>query len=113
VAINANLNPAFRGESYTITWTHASASDITGWSITFAMYTTQYSTTAVLTKTVGSGVTLTDPTIGVATITLSAANLTIAAGTYYFVVSRTDAGYESQLTYGNFEVKIPAVAGTA
>jgi hypothetical protein len=74
--------------------------NITGWALAFTARTT--AGTVVVTKTTAAGgIVLTDPTNGLATVTLLAAD---TAGTdarnLLFAVSRTDSGLNRAVTEG-------------
>lgn len=94
--IGLRPNPIFPGEDVTITFT-VTGVDVTGWAMSFAVGT--------VTKTVGSGVTLTDPTNGVLTVTLAAADTTtLGAGDKDFKLRRTDSGSNAVVAHGTLRV---------
>lgn len=80
------------------------ALDITGWSISFTLKQT-YSGGALITKTVGSGITLTNPTAGVLSVSLLAADTNQTAGRYFYALARTDSGAHAILTAGDWTIK--------
>lgn len=103
----------YRGEAYSITDTvrntAGTAVAITGWALAFTVRSDFDSDTVLLSKTTGSGITITSGSGGVMTITITAANtLALAAGEYVYDVQRTDSGSEALLTIGTLRVK-PAV----
>lgn len=81
-----------RGQDATITVTQTPAEDITGWTLS-AIVRAYNGGTALVTKTVGSGITLTTPSTGVFTITFSASDLALTPGAYVWEVTRTNSGY--------------------
>lgn len=68
--------------------------DLTGATVTFAMSKdkpgSRFNATAKITKTVGDGVTLTDPTNGVMTVALDAADTDDLSGRYHYEIEVTD-----------------------
>ena len=81
---------------FTIYDSAGAAQNITGWTIQFKMAATDGGT-AVLTKSA----TLTSPTTGLCTVaTLSADTSGLAAGTYFYALSRTDSGNNAVLAHG-------------
>lgn len=99
--------PVYIGEDVTITYLvtdrNGNVQDITGWAITFSVLNAPQGTVQ-FSKTVGSGIVLSAPTAGVATITLTAANLTLAADEYVWEAVRTDSGHSTVLGRGKFPV---------
>lgn len=74
--------------------------DITGWSIQFVIHPTG-SETNLVTKTIGSGVTIISGPAGQGTISIAAADTaSIAPATYLFRIERTDTGSDEVLTIG-------------
>lgn len=97
----AIVQPAFvlaeAGESLDVVLTVPG--DTTGWSITADLRTSAKSAAALVTKTVGSGITNTPgASESTLTISFSAANLTLTPGAYVWAVRRTDAGAEFPIT---------------
>lgn len=96
-----------RAQDLTIRAALAPPRDLTGWSVSFTVRDA-LGGSAVLTKTVGGGITLTDPGQGVLTITLAKADTSgltvssaLAAGKgYVWDVKRTDAGSNLVLARG-------------
>jgi hypothetical protein len=104
MAENVNLG-CFAGEDVVISFTvrrSGVAIDITGWAVTFRLLTS--AGLEVAEKTVGSGVTLTDPEAGVLTVTLASADTDQAAGIYSHTLARTDSGGKTVLAYGQFGI---------
>lgn len=97
-----------RGEDVTIEVT-VTGVNVTGWALSFAIALT-YRDTAIITKTVGSGITITDGDNGVFEITLADTDTDgLPTGTRVWDVKRTDAGEEAVLTRGELEL-LPNVA---
>lgn len=83
--------------------------DITNWAVTFEVRAFAGSATALLSKTVGMGVTLTDPTNGVLQVRLLRADtvdvngaVLIQPGRYVYALHRTDSGAATELAFGDF-----------
>lgn len=75
------------------------AQNITGWSITFTAH--QFSGPSLITKTVGSGITITNGTGGQLTVAIASADTAgLSPGNYLYSITRTDAGSEAVLTEG-------------
>lgn len=81
--------------------------DISTWSIVFTMRRNQEDSVAVLSKACG----ILDGPNGTFTLTLTKAETTLPAGTYYYDVQRDNVGGEDVLSIGTFtiiqEVKTP------
>ena len=96
-----------RAQDLTIRAALSPPRDITGWAVTFTVKD-GLGGTAVLTKTVGSGITLTDPGQGVVTVALDKADtsaLTVSSALpagkgYVWDVKRTDPGHNLVLARG-------------
>lgn len=89
-------NPVFAGEDVVITFTITST-DITGWALSFVA--------GAVTKTVGSGITITDGANGVCTVDLAAADTTaLGAGDTSFKLRRTDSGSNTVLSFGTLRI---------
>lgn len=85
----------------------STAQNITGWSISFMLKKKQTDSDAAakITKTTASGITLTTPASGLLTISIADTDTdSLAADTYWYEVKRTDAGFESILTYGTCQL---------
>jgi hypothetical protein len=87
--------------------------DITGYALSWMVKDdlADLDAAAVLTKTVGAGITITgsyhqNPNSNTqrAVVTLSAANLTIAQRSYWWELKRTTSGSETRLAYGLLNV---------
>jgi hypothetical protein len=80
--------------------------DITGWTISFVLQ--DNTNTAVVTKTTGSGIAITDAPNGVLQVTLNAVDTSgLTAGTFHLIVKRTDVGSESILSRGPASLQQP------
>jgi len=91
----------FVGEDQRLDWTiygvDQEPQDITGWTITFKLATSQTATAAV-TKTA----TLTTPAGGLCSVSLAAADTSgLTPGRWYYTLARTNAGNNQVLAYGN------------
>lgn len=93
----------YRGEDVTITFVLDPVRDITAWSLTFTILDLPLGTT-ILSKTVGSGITLSAPTLGTCTITLSSSNTTQTAKGYVWEMKRTDSGSVTILGLGHVQI---------
>lgn len=110
MAITASVS-FFRGEAILLTVTITPVTNITGWSITFTLRD-KFTGAVLLTKSVGSGVTITDGPGGVFTVLLSKANTSLGHGLAsnrtplecLFDIRRTDAGSEAALTVGDVSI---------
>jgi len=92
----------YRGEAITVPFAFQTATDITGWTITFTVSDRPNSTTKVV-----SSVTCThvDDESGEFSVVLSADDTDLSPSNLYFWdVWRTDSGYERMLGSGRFMV---------
>jgi hypothetical protein len=100
----------FRAEDIAIVFTQKQADgvtalDITGWTITFRVASSEFGA-ALFTKVP----TLTTPLQGVFTVNIASADTSAltqegSPTTYYYDVRRTDAGFRTELFYGNLTIK--------
>jgi hypothetical protein len=101
----------FQGEAKTIQVT-ITGENITGWHIC-CLIARDFGDEALIMKTVGSGITITNGESGLFQIALAAADTAgLESGGYAWQVWRTDAGSEGPLVYGRFPLK-PVVKVTA
>jgi hypothetical protein len=112
VAIEQNIGPAadyFTGEDKTLPFTiyqsdESTPQDITGWSLSWMVKRrkTDADADAIVTKTVSAGIALTTPLSGVCTVTVTDTDIADIRGgvLYYHELKRTDAGFETVLSYG-------------
>jgi hypothetical protein len=85
--------------------TSATPDVITGWALEATFAPTNTGTTdSDLTKTVGSGITITDGANGVCTITLTAANTLEMDGEYEWALWVIDSGAEAPLSTGTLRM---------
>jgi hypothetical protein len=98
--VTANLSIS-KGEDVTVTDT-ITATDITGWSLTFSLKRQYGDASALLTKTVGAGITITSAGSGIFTVAIARADTTgLDPRTYVYDIQRTDSGHQTVLTTGN------------
>jgi hypothetical protein len=99
----------FQGEDVTVQVT-VTGVNITGWALALAV-ATGYGTTPLFTKTTVSGITITDGAGGVFDVAIADIDTdALEAGGYVWEAKRTDAGQETVLAYGEFELKPRVVA---
>lgn len=93
-----------RGEDVTLRVT-VSDQDITGWSLAFAI-ARGYGENAVVEKTTGTGITITDGPNGIFEVTIADADTdNLPTGGYVWEAKRMDDGQEAVLAYGNLNLK--------
>lgn len=99
----------YRGEDVEIDYTHLTATDdLTTWALTFEVRTA-WSAAVLVTKSVGSGVTVTGPLA--ATIVLASADLDqTPKKSYVYAFSRRTPGARAVLAEGAFTIKPPRAA---
>lgn len=103
MAVTAQQISWFAGESVVITFTPLAATDITGWSITFTIKRnkTDANADALLTQTIGSGLTVISLASGTFKSTIThAQTAAIGIGPFVFDVQRTDSGSEAEMAIG-------------
>jgi len=77
------------------------AVNIMSWTLTFTLRQSAGDATALLAKTVGAGITITNPTGGVFQVSLEDIDtIALAPGKYAYDCKRMDAGTEAVLVYG-------------
>lgn len=91
--------------SFTITDSAGSAQAITGWAMQFTLTNiNDRSGTALITKTVGSGITITNGAGGICQVAIADTDTDGLVGSdaprYWYELARTDAGNEDVLAYG-------------
>lgn len=103
MAITAHIS-CEEGEDITLNESPASGqtpTSISGWTITFTLSAdTDDATAALVTKTIGSGITIVSASAGTFTIALTSADTNQTPGKYVYDVRRTNAGFETVLTKG-------------
>lgn len=77
--------------------------NITNWSISFVLHVVGDSTASYFTKTVGSGITITNPTQGILQVQINSTDLP-PSGEYEYYIARTDSGNYRVLTRGMFTI---------
>jgi hypothetical protein len=103
-ATQANFS-FYKGEDVTITDTMSPATNITGWSLQFTVRKNFGDATALITKTIGSGITVTDLTNGIFKIAVANADTSgLTPGAYVYDVERTDSGNRTVLTTGYLNI---------
>lgn len=103
-AIQSNFS-LYKGEDVVVTDSMTPVTNITGWSLQFTLRKNYGDATALVTKTVGAGITVTDATNGVFKITLASADTAnLALGNYVYDVERTDVGNRTVLSIGNLNI---------
>lgn len=78
--------------------------DITSWSLSWMLKRrkSDLDAAALLTKTTASGIALTTPADGIATVSIADTDTdAVSPGTGYHELKRTDSGVETVLTYGS------------
>jgi len=101
MAANANIS-FYRGEDVTLTVTMSPATNITGWTLQFTVRKAYGDAAALITKTTGAGITITDATNGVFTVSIASADtLDLEQRAYVFDIQRTNSGNRTVLTIGN------------
>lgn len=97
---------AARSLVFTVYTSTGAKQDVSGWAVSWDVRVSNDSPgTFVALSTATSGVTLSDPTNGQITVTLTAAQATIPVGSYRHTLARTDTGSESVLANGSLRVK--------
>lgn len=83
---------------------NTTAQNITGWAISFVIAATKGGT-AVFTKTVGSGITITNGSSGQATVVVTDTDLNLSEAIYFGSLKRTDEGSEGVLWTGSIPIE--------
>lgn len=98
----------YRGEGLELTFPHAGAGeDITAWGLAFTLKA-RGGTAALLTLTVGDGITVTDAEEGTFLVRVTGAQTeALTADQYRWDVWRTDGDYPAVLVYGTLTVGEP------
>lgn len=100
----------YKGEDVTLTVTMSPVTNITGWTLQFTLRKQYGDTTALITKTTGAGITITDAANGVFQVTLASADtVNQELRPYVYDIQRTNAGNRTVLTIGNLTL-LPEVA---
>lgn len=88
----------------TVTDEDGAAVNISGFAISWVLRMYALATEDLVVKTVGAGVTLTNPTQGVFTVALDSEDTIDLAGNYYHEAARTDAGSETTYLTGTVTI---------
>lgn len=111
MAQQVNLTDWYYGEDRTFRFTildqTGAAVDITGWTVQFEFRTAVTDSSPLLALTVGSGITLTNPTAGILDVAVTRAQTTgvLTPGTatsitFQYGLARTNSGTWTVLAYG-------------
>ena len=110
MAIEENIEKSdhwFLGEDKTLAFTIYQADgstpqNITGWALIFVLRRQPATADpALISKTTGSGITLTTPASGLCEVSIEDTDTEgLSEGKYFYSLKRTDAGEETILTYG-------------
>lgn len=92
----------------TVTFQMTDGTNVTGWTIKWVL--TDEEDNVLLTKTVGSGLTLTTPASGLFTLSLTADDTDLTPGVYFWETKRTDDNLEETLATGTMIVNKSRVA---
>lgn len=94
----------FRGEDRVQPFYANPEQNIAGWTIEFYIFD-PHKDEVLVTKTLGSGITSLDDTVGQLTVTFLAANTDdLPKRIYYYELWRTNAGYNTLLSYGDIRL---------
>jgi hypothetical protein len=99
-----------RAQDLILQFTMSQPTDITGWSITFAVLTALGGSTQI-SKTVGNGIAITDAGRGVIQVTLAKNDtLGLPIQEYVWALKRTDAGNNLMLARGELVLEQEEIA---
>lgn len=109
MASAANLS-FYKGEDVVLTVTMTPATSIAGWTLQFTLRKQFGDAAALVTKTTGAGITITDAANGVFKVTVASADTAgLDLRAYVYDIQRTDTGSRTVLTIGNLTL-LPEVA---
>jgi hypothetical protein len=110
MASESNLS-SFWGEDVEITVTMTPATVISGWSLQFSIKQLYSDPAPIFSIVSGLGITITDPTNGVFTITIPSAlsQMLTKRRVYVWDCQRVDSGARTVLAYGNYTI-LPEVS---
>lgn len=95
----------FRGEDVTLEVTMSPVVSISGWTLIFVMRREHRDNTAIITKTTGSGITITNAPGGVFEVALGSADtLNLEPRTYVFDIQRSNSGSRAVIVIGTMQV---------
>ncbi len=100
----------YKGEDVVLTVSMTPTTAISGWTLQFTMRTQYGDPTALVTKTNGSGIAITDSVNGVFTVSLASADTAgLDLRAYVYDIQRIDSGARTVLTIGNLTL-LPEVS---
>ena len=92
----------YKGEDVTLTVSMSPVTNITGWTITFSLKKQYGDASALVSKTIGSGITVTDAVNGDFKVAVdSADSASLDNRAYVYDILRTNSGNKTVLTIGN------------
>jgi hypothetical protein len=95
----------YQGEDVTLTVTMTPATNITGWTLRFSLKKQYADAAALITKSSGAGLTITDAANGVFKVTLTSADsAALDLGNYVYDIQRIDSSSRTVLTIGNLTI---------
>lgn len=105
-----NSDNFFIGEDRVLEFTIVDASDvavnISGWSLEWVLRRDPSSSAATLTKTTVSGITITNGAGGVCQVAIADTDtIDMEPGGYHHTLRRADAGFETVLAFGPFDLQ--------
>jgi len=95
----------FAGEDIELEVTLSPAVNITTWTLTFTLKESLTAASALVTKTVGSGITITDGANGIFVVSLPAASTNQTARKYVYDIWKTNSGGSAVLCNGQCNIK--------
>ncbi len=103
----------FLGEDRKLRFTVEDASglaqDISGWTLEWVLRERPWGTQALITKTTGAGITITNASGGVCEVAIADDDtLSLPPGGYFHTLRRTNAGAETVLAFGDAVLQQPA-----
>lgn len=88
-----------------LTVTLATSTNVSAWAVQFTVRKRSGDATALITKTLGSGITTITPSTGSWLVSLLSADLDLDPGIYFWDFWRIDSGSYTRLAYGRFLVQ--------
>jgi hypothetical protein len=103
----------FIGEDRTFRFTvfdeTGAVQNISGWTLEWVLRERPWGAQALITKTTGAGITITNAAGGVCEMTLADDDtINLPPGTYFYTFRRTNAGSETVLAFGDAILQQPA-----
>jgi hypothetical protein len=95
---------------YTIVDANGAPQDVTGWTFTWVLRQPASGATALISKTLGSGISVVGSAAnGVIDVAIAAADTaSLASGTYFYTLWRTNTGSKTELAFGDAVLRQPA-----